>query len=407
MASVKVKFRKSTVNGKAGTVFYQLCHRQKNRQISTRIHLYPEEWDEHREQIILSPGDHERQRFQHQIDRDIFLIRRIIEDLDVKYKDYTLYDIITRFRSPGMQITLFEYFNEQIKILKMDGKLGTARNYQRTMNSFFSFLGGKDISFALLDERVILNYNDWLQRRGVVRNTVSFYMRILRSVYNKAAHQKIVNQMFPFQKVYTGIDKTRKRAIDENIVVQMQKLDLSSNPPLELTRDLFVFSYCTRGMAFVDMAFLRRNEIKHEIITYIRRKTGQTLCIHIEPCIRSVIERYLKRPKENLYVFPLLTSENSEQAFKQYQTALGYYNRQLKILAKQIGISSHAISSYTARHTWATTARNHNVPLSVISAGMGHSSEKTTQIYLASLENSVIDQANRGILAVLNNECSK
>ena len=278
--------------------------------------------------------------------------------------------------------------------------MGTARNYRRTLNSFSGFLNGADIPFSLLDERLVGRYNDWLQRRRIVRNTVSFYMRVLRAVFNKAVREGIVPQSSPFRNVYTGVDRTRKRAVGEETVIRLRRLNLEHSPSLALARDIFIFSYCARGMAFVDIAFLRKQDIAGGTIRYVRRKTGQHLTIRIEPCMGDIIERYSQGTRTSDYVFPLLNAKDPVRVFSQYQTALGYYNRRLKRLADLLELEM-PLSSYTSRHTWATTARNHNVPLSVISAGMGHASEKTTQIYLASLESSVIDQANRSIIASL------
>ena len=147
---------------------------------------------------------------------------------------------------------------EQIAQLTADNRLGTARNYTRTLHSFSSFLGGGELPFAAFTERLVEEYNAYLLRRGVVRNTVSFYMRILRSVYNKAVRRRLAEPASPFGGVYTGVDRTRKRAIDERLIARLKNLDLPVSGPLPLARDLFVFSYCARGMAFVDMAFLRK-----------------------------------------------------------------------------------------------------------------------------------------------------
>ncbi len=204
-----------------------------------------------------------------------------------------------------------------------------------------------------------------------------------------------------FRGVYKGIDRTRKRAADEDLVVRLLSLDLSSSAALALARDLFVFSYCTRGMAFVDVAFLRKDDVRDGVISYVRRKTGQRLTVGLEPCIELIMKRYDVETADSPYVFPIITSENPEVAYTQYQIALNYHNRKLKRIASLLG-EPLRLSTYTARHTWATAARNHQVPLSVISAGMGHTSEKTTQIYLADLDTSVIDQANRGILGKIN-----
>lgn len=323
----------------------------------------------------------------------------IIRDLEFRQEGYSLRDVVDRFRN-SRRSTVLAYVETQAARLEANGKLGTARNYRRTLGSFSDFLGGRDIPFSLVDERLVGQYDDWLRRRGIVRNTVSFYMRILRAVYNKAVKEDIVPQADPFRYVYTGVDQTCKRAVGEDVVVRLRQLDLTHSPSLALARDIFIFSYCTRGMAFVDIAFLRNQDIVGDTIRYVRRKTGQRLVIRIEPCIAKLIGRYAGAGRISGYVFPLLSSDDPVRAFSQYRTALDYYNRRLKKLSGLLGLEV-PLSSYTSRHTWATAARNHNIPLSVISAGMGHASEKTTQIYLASLENSVIDQANRSLIASL------
>ncbi len=226
-------------------------------------------------------------------------------------------------------------------------------------------------------------------------------MRNLRAVYNKAVRHNLTVQRKPFEYVYTGVDRTRKRAVNEDVIMRLLNLDLKHSRALALTRNLFVFSYCTRGMSFVDIAFLKKTDISNGMISYIRRKTGQQLTVRVEPCIEEIIRLYQEATAGSIYVFPIIHAETPEEAYKQYQIALCYHNRKLKRLGQRIG-ENLSLSSYTARHTWATAARNHNIPLSIISQGMGHTSEKTTQIYLASLENSVIDEANNKLLSMIN-----
>ena len=154
------------------------------------------------------------------------------------------------------RITVAESMRREIDELTNSNRLGTARNYRRALNSFMSFLGAKDIPFSAVTESLIDEYNGFLIRRGVVRNTVSFYMRILRAVYNKSVRKYGIEQTYPFRHVYTGVDRTRQRAIDERFIAKLWRLDLTDAPSLSLARDLFIFSYCARGMAFVDMAYL-------------------------------------------------------------------------------------------------------------------------------------------------------
>ena len=286
---------------------------------------------------------------------------------------------------------------EQIGRLGNAARFGTADNYEKAMHSFSAFPGGEKLPSPAMTERLISDYNVYLIRRGVVRNTVSFYMRILRAVCNRAVKQRLTLQSYPFQEVYTGIDRTRKRAVYESVIPRLYRLDLQGHASLEPARDLFIFSHDTRGMAFVDMACLRKTDIREGNIRYTRHKTGQRLCIHIEPHVRQIIDRYADASA--VYVFPILKTEDSAEAFAQYRIALNRYNRQLSRLSGMLhpdcGVS---LSSYAARHNWATIARQHKAPIAVVSAGMGHASERTTQIYLAELENSETDAANQMII---------
>lgn len=397
--SVKVKFRTSRVPGKAGSIYYQVTHDRQVRRITTRIRIVPEWWDAEAGQVLALPG--EASVVRHRIDGDMVLLLRIVRDLTQQGRPYTADEIVSRFRTPHRDATVLAFLRSQIARLTSEGRLGTARNYQRTYRSFSGFLGGADLPFAAFTELLVEEYNAYLMRRGVVRNTVSFYMRILRAVYNRAVRQRLAEPCTPFVNVYTGVDHTRKRAVDERLIGRLRNLDLSDSAALMLARDLFIFSYYTRGMAFVDMAFLRKQDLSGGEIHYVRRKTGQQMTVRLEACMREIIRRYEWRTRNTPYVFPLLTAGEPGRAYAQYQVALNYYNRLLKRLSQLLGLEG-GLSSYTSRHSWATAARNHHVPITVISAGMGHTSERTTRIYLASLESSVVDSANRKILSALN-----
>ena len=288
-----------------------------------------------------------------------------------------------------------EFVSEQVKQLREENRFGTANNYEKTMASLMRFVGNEKLTFSSFDETLITDYNTYLIKRGLTRNTVSFYMRNLRAIYNKAVKQKIVVKKELFADVYTGIDKTRKRAVDEKVIINLYNLKLNDKSALALTRDIFIFSYCMRGMSFVDVAYLKKSDISGGVVRYCRRKTGQLLSVKVEPCMRDIINRY--SDKDSIYVFPVIKSDDRGEAYKQYRSAINIYNRLLKELSDMIG-SSCKLSSYTSRHSWATAARKNNIPISVISAGMGHTSEQTTQIYLKSIEDDVVDNANAEII---------
>ena len=396
MATIKVKLRPSSVVGRAGTIYYQVTHRRATRQITTNIRLQPDEWDAIGEQVVVSDAD--KSIIQIRIDRDTALLWQIVKDLDSSGVTYSVGDIIKRYKSPECHVSVLDFMKNQIRLMRNANRLGTALNYEKTMKNFAEFLGGVNLPFSAMTEHLIADYNAFLVQRGMVRNSISFYMRIMRAVYNKAVRQKLVEQSHPFTEVYTGIDRTRKRAVSESVISQLYKLKLAGGTPLALARDMFIFSYCTRGMAFVDIAYLKKDNIQNGVICYARRKTGQLLSVRIEPSIQCIIDRYSSALSP--YIFPILTSTDAKEAYEEYQVAINNHNRLLRRLSKMLPADC-TLTSYTSRHSWATAARNHNVPISVISAGMGHASEQTTQIYLTMLENSVVDDANQGLIRSL------
>lgn len=393
MATVKVKLRPSTVPGKAGTIYYQLTHLRQVKQITTKIHLHPQDWDSNKAQIIFT--DSTSYLLQCKIDRDLDRLKKIIYKIDAECANYTVNEIIEKFYQTTADYSITDFFTQQIQKLKNDNRRGTARNYSKTLKSLKAFMKNTDSTFNIVTEQFVESYNTFLIQRGVVRNTISFHMRIFRSVYNKAVTQKIIEQTFPFKNVYTGVDRTRKRAVTETVISQLLSIDLKKSKALQFARDLFIFSFYARGMAFVDIVYLKKSNIQNGYITYVRHKTGQELTIRIETRLQNIINQYEK--KDSPYLFPILNTEDENKAYSQYEIALNYYNRQLKRLSKLLEPNIN-LSSYTPRHTWATTARNKNVPLSIISAGMGHSSEKTTLIYLTKIDNSIIDEVNKAII---------
>ena len=168
--------------------------------------------------------------------------------------------------------------------------------------------------------------------------------------------------------------------------------DLSAlHPKYALARDLFMFSFYTRGMSFVDMIYLRKSDVRDGVLTYRRKKTGQTLSLRVEAPLQEIIDRY---DSDSPYVLPVLTADDSYRAYRQQQRELNKFIRKIGELLE----ISEPLTFYVARHSWATLARDCGTPLTVISAGMGHTSERTTRVYLAQLDRSVIDKANRKII---------
>ncbi len=293
--------------------------------------------------------------------------------------------------------TFFKFMKEQIENLQKTKKTRTSETYSAALNSFCRFRNGKDISIKKIDADMMLSYEAYLKKNGVSPNTTSFYMRILRAVYNRAVEKGLTEQRLPFRYVYTGVDKTVKRAVPIKIIRAIKEMSLSDSPALGFVRDIFMFSFYTRGMSFVDIAYLRKKDLNNGILSYRRRKTGQQLFIRWEPCMAEIINRY--ETNGSPYLLPLIKCPGADER-QQYINASHYVNRKLKIIGNELGMTS-PLTMYVARHSWASIARSKKVSLSIISEGMGHDSEKTTRIYLASIDNAEIDKANHLVLKTL------
>ena len=165
---------------------------------------------------------------------------------------------------PSKGVFVFEYMQEQIERLRGQGKERTVETYQSALNSFMKFRDGIDLCFDEMDADLMEHYETEMRStHHLSRNTTSFYMRILRATYNRAVDKGVIRQRFPFKHVYTGVEKTVKRAISFKVIRQLKEMDLSHSQSMEFARDMFMFSFYTRGMSFVDMAFLKKTDLNN------------------------------------------------------------------------------------------------------------------------------------------------
>ena len=385
------------MNGKEGGLYFQIIHNRVVRQLNTDYKVFAEEWDAESESVIVN-GNRSNLLLgiQERLAWDIARLEKVIRQLEMERRRYTSDDVITAFHKMTKEASLFTFMHGVIAQLKQLGKIRTSETYTATLKSFMTFREDQDVPLDGITSDLMLLYEAYLKARGVRMNTISFYMRILRAVYNRAVERGLTEQKNPFRHVYTGVDKTAKRAIPVKAIKALKELDLSMKPSLDFARDMFMFSFYTRGMSFVDMAYLRKSDLQNGILTYRRRKTGQELAIKWEKCMAEIVTKY--PDNQTNYLLPIIKEKENER--KQYDNALHLVNYRLKDLSKMLKLQ-RPLTMYVARHSWASAAKAKNVPLSVISEGMGHDSEATTQIYLASLETSVVDKANKMILGLL------
>ena len=400
MASIKVKFRPSTVADHEGAIYYQIIHERKVRQLLTEYKVFPIEWDESRSMVTTTQKS-ERKSFilsiRERVRWDIERLTKIDRKLDANGLIYTADDVIDEFNRYAHEYSLFNFMENLIARLKQNGKIRTSETYRSTLNSFKKFRNGSDIMLDCITSELMEDYEAWHKKRGVAPNTISFYTRVLRAVYHRAVEDDIIENRNPFRKVYTGVDKTVKRALPLAVIKKIKALDLSLTSVLDYARDMFLMSFYLRGMSFIDMAYLKKSDLNNGYITYRRRKTGQQLIIEWTKEMQIILDKYPENKSD--YLLPVIRTPGINERCTYRNT--GYnINHNLKRIAEMVGVTI-PLTLYVARHSWASAAKAKGIPLSVISEGMGHDSEATTQIYLASLDASVVDKANNLILKSL------
>lgn len=404
MTSVKLKFKVSAESNKTGRLYFQVIHDRVVRQLSTGLFIYEEEWDEWEGGIVVPSGISDQRRKELDYIREEIAwqqkrIGDIIRTLNGSGKEYTSNDIVRSFHvgNNPQQPAVFSFLRHQITRLQQIGKMGTSATYQQALNSLMRFRQNREISFDDITSEFMLAYEAWLHSLHLCRNTTSFYMRILRTVYNKAVEQQLTIDRQPFKHVYTGIDKTAKRALFLADIRRIKNINLSYDPVLDFARDMFLLSFYLRGMSPIDLAFLRKSDLSNGHLTYCRRKTGQQMSVRWEKHMQQIVDKYPDTGTQ--YLLPLIQREDGTE-MRQYRVVAHKMNRRLKKLSALLRIAT-PLTLYVARHSWASIAHAENVPVSIISGAMGHDSEATTQIYLASIQTSRIDQANHNILKKL------
>lgn len=401
MATVKVKFRPSSINDRMGTIYYQVIQNRVARQVTTGYKVYAGEWDEKRHGIIIVHGSERTNMLisiQEKIRWDMERFNRIIMSFMQKGICFSAENIVDKFLALTSRLSLFNFMEGIIAKLRHDGKIRTSETYRSALNCFSRFRNGGDVMMDVFSQDIVESYEAYMQAKGLVPNSISFHMRILRAVYNRACEQGLITPTTnPFAHVYTGVEKTTKRAVNIETIKRIRNLDLTTDRPADYARDIFMLSFYMRGMSFIDLAYLKKSDLANGIVTYRRRKTGQKLTVRWTKEMQVILDKYPVNETE--YLLPIITS-GSANPRNQYRNRHYAINRSLKTVAQKIGLQV-PLTTYVARHSWASIARSKGISVSVISEGLGHDSEMTTQIYLTSLDTSAVDRANDIILSAL------
>lgn len=418
MATLKFILRKSRRgDAYAGKVCARLIHGRRVRVLTLEVSLYPGEWDAARQQVLPGEVGSPRYRYLREASQTLAGYRSRFDGEVSRLERqgrYTLEDLLPGYHSRRGISGLLGFTAYLSHGLERSGQGRTARAYRSACRALVAFNKGCDIPLSHINSCLMKTFESYLKDRGRAMNTVSYYMRMLRAIYRKAVGEHLIDAKGenPFAGVFTGFNRTRKRALDIGQLRKLNALDFSGL--LEQRTDstvntepvdkglyeswrYFFFCFHARGMSFVDMAYLRKDNIRHGVISYYRKKTGQKIEVAVTPTLERIIGSFSEEVKYSPYLFPVI-HDPGKPARVQYESGLNTQNRRLKKLARMAGIDLEwGLSTHVSRHSWATTGKEQNLPLSVISEGLGHATEKMTYTYLASFDRSRLDKANAKI----------
>lgn len=421
MTSIKFHFRPSTKSGlQEGKLFIRVIHERVPKSIRTRYALFPQEWDAGSRKIRLPDKDVGRLAYlldvQERINDDQKRLDTIVKNMRSRER-YTTEDVVSTFEAKTDDNTLLSYAELLGRELRDKKRTRTARAYRTAVNGLIRYNMGRNLSLTEINAKLLLDFQEHMRINGRHFNTISFYMRNLRAIYNKAVktHKLPTRLENPFSEVYTGICDSPRRSLHIEDVARLQNFRIQIPQRLahaqnggvrqrqvlkSMHRTLMYFIFCceARGMSFVDMIYLKKGDISEGKIQYMRKKTGQILTLKITDDMRAVMERFGNKD-DSPYVFPILNAAKPDMRL-QYESALRAQNKRLNKIGRILDLSI-PLTTHVARHTWATLAKWNNVELAKISEGLGHNNIKTTIRYLDSFEESVMDQVSEQIASLI------
>ena len=307
---------------------------------------------------------------------------------------------------------LIPYMKKVVETLRVDRKLPAVRTYTAAMNSFVRFSREKGLSMKAKEVFTpgrLKEYEYWLRGRDAEWNTVSTYLRTLKAVYNRMVGDKLLPyDRKTFSDVYTKVESQTKRSLSAEQMGILLHADFESLPKeVQVALAYFLLMFLFHGMPFIDLAYLRKRDLKGDTISYCRHKTGRQITVRVPPEAKALLDRFAHSATGSIYLLPILEGEregggknDSEKLYHCYGKALGRFNRLLGKMAKLL-LGNVGVSSYTARHSWATLAFHAGIPIGIISKALGHSSIKVTETYLKPFENERIDVANNELIGAI------
>jgi len=407
---------KTNKKGKS-QILIRVIEERKPRYLRTGLYSTKEDWDqkENRFRTKYRKSEDYQKAIQHKKNNEILekklrdandLIRELTFNENIISSEQVKEEII-KSKSIGKH-SILRFIDTIVEEKKTQNKYGTAKCYHDLKNSLLTFLekeNKKDLVFKEVTHSFLKKYESYFRERGATGNGISFYMRSLRAVFNRAITDGCCKkEMYPFDayKISSLSTQTVKRAITKEEIDLIKQFQTQEDSRMFQSKVIFLFSYYTRGLNFADLATLKWKNIEKNRLIYLRKKTNKQYNIQLLGPVVEMLNHFKQNyyKGENSYIFPILDEEKHKTATSisnRLHKVLGQTNKDLKELGEKIGLKT-ALTTYVARHTFATVMKRSGISTSIISEALGHDSERTTQIYLDSFANDVLDEASNSLL---------
>lgn len=366
---------------------------KKIRYIHLDVFIKKEDWDFKKNQPKATCPN--KEYIEKLISNKIQEIKNKILELKSEGKEFSATTLIEKVAKPTKLVCVGDLFKQHINCLEEEKRTGYKLSIQQTYNSLIKFNRHLDIPFSDIDYNWLRRYEIWLKKQGKSRNTIGIRFRNLRMIFNLAIDMELVkHESYPFKKfkIAKFHQETAKRALRKEEVLSVITYSTAGKDfYTKLAIDLFTFSYFMGGINFIDMAYLTTKNINGDRLIYHRKKTSKLINLPMQEKALEVLEEY---KKSKPYLFPILSTSHKteQQKLNRVHKVITKVNKALKNIGKELNIPIK-LTTYVARHSYATVLKRAGVPTSIIKETLGHSSEQVTQIYLDSFENNQVDKA--------------
>lgn len=399
MVTITIVLDKRRVK-KDGTypINFRIYYGSKATTRSTKIYVLESYWDDERK--LIKNGHPKASILNRRLTKDFADLQSalLLAD-DRQISEFLKPPRVVEVTKEEPKLTVYSFANHLIDELKKDNRVGNAWVYQSTVNALKGFHPSESLTFEQVDFKFLDNYNKFLIRRGVKTNTAFLYIRTLRAFYNKAIKNKLVDRsLYPFHDIKLKGEKTKKRAVDKQLLKELLGLELEQNTTIWQVRNWFMLSFYLMGISIVDLALLTKANIKSGRVQFKRQKTGKLYDIKVVPQAKMILNYYADRSLGD-YLVPIINrnTASEQERLRLIKDRTRLANKYLKRIADLLE-TQETITTYTARHSWATICKKLGFSNEIIAECLGHEfGNKTTAVYLDTFDQDVIDNTNESV----------